>query len=620
MAPSYPINEAQDLASANCKQSSLIRSLSTRRGIFSHVTVEPATFCAVLALFIELPSVQDLIYTKICLENTANQTSQHPYHHSSLANNLNPATTPIRLNDYANSTNNYLPSNGRIQGDSNVIETIEVITHRDDPYGLLLCDRINKTRLAPQTRQSIENHYQKFWLTYQLIICLMCAFTAPYWGGISDRIGRLIPLNIPLLMASVSSGFYLCCGILASLGMESFYSVKWLYLCAILVGLSGGQAVVIVNSFGFVSDNSSLESRSKRIVILETVQNVGHSIGFMLAKYIMRMSLDINTNLPKWLNRHAIAFITCMLLNLSGILYSVIFLRHLKFHRFLNNFEQEQQETTAGNGYALKLDSVILQRSNNDASGVHQSTPRLYPVNSSSQANLDDALANDSDHKCLSVFWTLGYYKQTYTTLTKPREFRSIILLLLLCGFISSTSLALLISLLYIYLRANPFNMSTSDYSSWNMWTSINQGIALILLSLCMKFVRSWDVPDPLVASLGFLSKSLGLLMIGLAESSGVITWASLAFILSEFSMPPIRSLLSKLVVQDELGKVYSSLSALLSLCFVFTNIAFYLAFNTIEHRQFYRLSFLVVSGLQFGAFATMLYIYTRLRRKTIIV
>lgn len=559
--------------------SSLVASPSSWRSI----TIEPATLLAVIALFIEFPTVQDLIYTKICLQNIADSSL-----HDVTRRNLE-VEVPIASDAIIRTTDS----------------------------SLSICDRVNRTGLETQVRLKIEREYQIFWLMYQLIICIMCAFSAPYWGGISDRIGRIIPLNAPIVMSTLSNATLLAAGILISTNRGSLFSVEWLFLGAVLIGLSGGQAVVIVNSFSFISDNTTVESRSKRIVILETVQNVGHSVGFMIAKYITKIGLDVSrehSNRPVWINRHFVAFSTCCLINLLCVLYSIFWLRHHRFHRFLNNFEREHYEASIGAGSTSNWNSMMVRRPNAPPDGQLRRMDLSVPNFESSFALVEP------EGKCLSAFWTLTYYKQTYRTLTKTRDSRLIISLLLLCGFISSTCLALLLSLLYIYLRAEPFNMITSDYSSWNMWTSIAQGVALVSLSIGMKLVKSWNIPDPLVSALGFLSKSLGLLVIGLAQSTDHIAWASLALVLSEFSMPPIRSLLSKLVAKDELAKIYSCLSALLSICFVFTNIVFYLAYNSFEQQHFYRLSFVAVSMLQFAAFGIMLYIYSYLRQRTMII
>lgn len=564
--------------------------------------VEPLAFLAIFALYIEFPSIQDLIYTKICLQVVDNYA---PPNNSVIMNSNNKTINSIQTHPYA--------------------------ILRSDTH--LLCDRLNKTVVPKEIRQKIAEGDSLFWLKYQLIICLLCALSCPYWGGMSDKIGRLIPLNVPIVMSMLSNLISLAFGILISLNSHSMFSVEWLYVGAVMVGLSGGQAIVIVNSFSLISDNTSNESRSKRIAVLESVVYLAHSVGFYLTKHIM--SLDLATPEWPWLNRHFVAFSLCVGLNIICILYSIFRLRHQKFHRFLNNFERVQQETFTGDsvvsicgvGNCTTISGSLRQSpmsalSVETITGTPITQDRLRELTASTPDDLDGpiARADKSWSKGLSTFLTFKYYIQTYATATKKRESRTIILLLLLSAFISAMSLATLMSLLYIFLHMEPFNWTTSQYSSWYSITSITKGVALICLTICMKFMKSWNVPDTIIAAVGFLSKGTGLLMIGLAQSSALIYWSLLAFVLSEYTMPPIRSLLSKLVVKEEVAKIYSCLAAAQSICFLIGNVVFYFAYTSLGLQSFFRLSFLVVAAFQFAAMIIMLVVYSTLRRRVIIV
>lgn len=643
------MNSAHSPQTRSDSRGRLVDTLIAPKRFFNYITIEPLAFVAILALYIEFPSIQDLIYTKICLQVVSN----HPHLSASNMNStiaqvtsrslqvaqtgissFNPANATRSLNylnldldRISNSTRLPLNANGRIQQPPSTIpvKPQEVNYQTADHF---LCDRLNKTAIPKDIRQEISNLDSLFWLKYQLIICILCALSSPYWGGMSDRIGRLIPLNLPILMAVLSNLISLIFGISISMNSHHLFRIEWLYLGALLIGISGGQAVMIVNSFSFISDNTSNESRSKRITILETVIYLSHGAGFFINEHIMKLGLSPIER--AWSNRHFVAFSICIILNLFCTLYTLLRLRHYKFHRFLNNFEREQQEAAAGS-YHTSGGSVgpLASLSRLDSCGVpvrlgdrEISNPdRQRELTSSTPDDLDGPIVKaDKRFSHWGVVLTLDYYKQTYVTITKRRDSRALIWSLLLCGFISALSLTSLMSLLYVYLRMDPFNFSTSQYSSWNFLNSIGKGLALVTLTLCMKFVRGWNVPDPLVAAIGFLSKAIGLTMIGLAQSPLLVSWAPCALILSEFSMPPMRSLLSKLVIQEEVGKIYSCLAAIQSLCFLLGNIIFYLAFNSLDLQDFFQVSFLVVAALQFVAVLIMLSIYHHLRKRVIII
>lgn len=621
---------APDLPPDDERSVQFVKALTSRGGLLGSISVEPVAFLAILALYIEFPSIQDLIYTRICLNivsdrpvpqfnnstiEFANTTSHDSYNSSSTA------ALSSRQTQATNFTSN--PISPPIID----LSSSSDMSHSESDR--LMCDRRNKSAVSPTIAQEIASHNALFWLKYQLLICLLCTLASPYWGGISDRIGRIIPLNVPIIAAVLSNLISLTLGLSICLDFYHFLPVEVLFIGAVITGLSGGQAVIIVSAFSFIGDNTSVSSRSKRVTVLEAVIYLSHSVGFYLTQHIMTLNLAQlihGSSIAWWLNRHFVAFALCILLNLLSVLYSSCKLRHHKFHRLMNNFEREQQDQITNGisqqqftGSAITIvDNASVNRSTNT---LHTSQDRPRELTVSTPDDLDGPVARSD--KRWSADWSLlltfRYYRETMRTAVRAREARSIILLLLLCGLISTLSLVSLMSLLYIYLRNEPFGWTTSRYSWWNSITSITRGVALVLLSLCMKFVQNWNVPDPLVAAVGFACKGAGLLMIGLAQTSTILDWSLLPFVLSEFTMPPIRSLLSKLVTGDELGKIYSCLGALQNICFLMGNIIFYMSVSIIGVHNFY-LCFIVVAVCQFVAVIIMFYVYANLQTRRLIV
>lgn len=633
-------DKSQRKSSNAANNKKLLNTLASPRKLLSHMTIEPLAFLAIMTLYIEFPSIQDLIYTKICLQVIAshpNLTSiryQTDLKTSPAISSLNSSRESIELTLPAIVEDRKLSSSGRIQSNlsDSVIKApeqhLELAQKLTTDKVHLLCDRMNKTAVPVEIRKEITVGNSLFWLKYQLIICSLCAISSPYWGGMSDRIGRFVPLNVPIFFSVISNCIALGFGILINLNSHNSFRAEWLYLAAVLVGISGGQAGIIVNSFSFIGDLTSSESRSKRVVILESVIFLSHSVGFYISKHIMSLGLASPDRV--WFNRHFVAFTSCVVLNLICLLYSFLRLRHHCFHRFLNSFEREQQEAFAGDmlsgSNASFATSGSLSRPAEPISSIRATqdpnvSDRMRELTSSSPDDLDGPLArSDRSWTSWTIVFTFKYYGQTYETLTKRRESRTIIQLLLLCGFISAMSLTSIMLLLYIYLHSDPFNWSTSQYSSWNSISSITRGLALVGLSCGMKFSKSWNVPDPIVAALGFLSRGVGLLIIGSAANTTLVNWALMAFVFSEFSMPPIRSLLSKMVVKEELAKIYSSLAALQSICFLIGNTIFYLAYSPSETQNFFRLSFLIVAGFQFAALVIMLVIYSTFKYRMVMM
>ena len=605
-----------------------IKSLASPKTLFSHVTIEPFTCLAIIALYIEFPAIQDLIYTKTCLEVVTSHQNLTAFSHSgiinrSISDNINAIKTLTLQVSRNQSTTNKLPLLSQIQHATSPEYEIPSIADRRTSDELALCDRFNNKGIPPEVRREILEVDSLFWIKYQILVGVLCALSGPYWGGLSDKIGRLVPLSAPVVASILSNSIALAFGVLINLKLHNLVQLNWLLIGAVIVGVSGGQGIIIMNAFGFLSDTTTTEDRAKRVTILESVNYLSHSVGFFLSRYIMRLSVG-SLERP-WLNRHVVAFSLCILLNLICLIFAIARLRNHVFHKFLNNFEREQQEAAIladklnARSKTSSIDDLAKRKEEAEASVANGE--RLRELTSSTPDDLDGPICRmDKKWSVWDAFVTISYYKQTLVTLAKRRQSRSIILLLLLCGFISALSLATQMSLLFLYLKLDPINWTTSQYSFWNSITFVTRGAALVALSLCMRFMTGWNIPEPLVAAVGFLSKASGLFMIGLANSSTLINWSLVALTLSEFSMPPIRSLLSKLVVKEELGKIYSCLGTLQGICFITGNVVFYFALNSLRAQDFFRLSFIVVASIELIAVAIMISIFFSLRRRVLIV
>lgn len=732
--PNYNNHQSNNNNNDSNAQVQFIYSLTGRRNFLRSITTEPLTFLAILSLFIEFPVIQDLIYTKVCLETVANNNNtligSNSLNLNQKINQSNP-TINIELSNITivptinsshefeygdgssqhpnfsspyNSSSQTLPSNnsvtdnvpdlsiiteqlapeGKIQNFSNLVAQVQAQLTASSSSSqqkqesntgknatlLKMCTKNSGNEITDkELRNKIDNSYLDFWLRYQMTICFICMLTIPYWGGLSDRIGRIIPLCAPIVTALCGNILSIVYTIIIKMDLQHMIAVEWFYLGAIFIGLSGGQAVLMVNSFSFISDHSTSENRSLRVTILEAIIFAAHSIGLYMSKYYLSIT-SVNEQQEPWLNRHSYAFFACAFFNIVALLYAVIWLRRIKFHKFINNFEREQQEilnystaqlssatsfTQVNDEHNLRSTTVtpIHSMSNiNDAqdkecssvSSIKQSNSPVLSVSqqrlntSNFNSNLalnspacDDEEKHYSTSKITAILTPITYYKQTYMTVVQKRPTRSMIIVLLLCGFISALALTIQISLVYSYLRRIPFIWDTSQYSLWSAMGSLSKGIALIMLSIYIRFVDFWTIPDSIVSAIGFLSKGAGLLMMALAEDSSLIQWSLYASVLSEFTLPPIRSLLSKLVIREEIGKLFSCLAAGQSICLSVSTLIFYLShkhssselISTLQmvstqdsSMSFFRLSFMIVSIFQFVAASVLLILHKTLNKR----
>ena len=103
---------------------------------------------------------------------------------------------------------------------------------------------------------------------------------------------------------------------------------------------------------------------------------------------------------------------------------------------------------------------------------------------------------------------------------------------------------------------------------------------------------------DILLCIASFLSKFAGLLTIGLITSINHIPLIPFMFMINEFSMPTLRSLIVKQVNEDEKGKSLSLLSFFQNFCFFSGSIIFKKLF-TVTRDLNYGLTFDLVAFTQ---------------------
>ncbi|XP_053206200.1 uncharacterized protein LOC128390496 [Panonychus citri] len=124
-------------------------------------------------------------------------------------------------------------------------------------------------------------------------------------------------------------------------------------------------------------------------------------------------------------------------------------------------------------------------------------------------------------------------------------------------------------SILYVFLRNKPLNWTSDLYSYLQSINYLLGGCTLlIMVPLVQKFIPRL-VNDDLFALMGFTSRAVGLIAIGLAHSSLHAFLTPLGFIFSELTLPSLKSIVSKIVDADEKGKAFAFLGLLSNVTFL---------------------------------------------------
>lgn len=293
---------------------------------------------------------------------------------------------------------------------------------------------------------------------------------------------------------------------LCSIYLRSERILVLVYVAAFFNGISGGSTTAISSCFGYMADITDLETRTQRITILEAAFFAGGFVGFNVAGQLLKHVVG---------RRFEFVFGLCFVLHLCVIAYTMTL------------------SETRG------------------------------PRRQSSLSSLENI---PSDQNTGGKVFALTHAKQMLLTLVKKRKERTNILLLYISGFVSFVAMSVQLTLLFTFLKCAPFHWDAAKYSLYNGINFLISGLFLIAVVPVMSHMRH-SLPDAGLAVCGFVSKLLSLVNLALSQSSGQVFGGIALSVFSEYPMPAIRSMLSKLVDQDERGKAFSLLGLLQNVC-----------------------------------------------------
>ncbi|ODM92375.1 Proton-coupled folate transporter [Orchesella cincta] len=199
---------------------------------------------------------------------------------------------------------------------------------------------------------------------------------------------------------------------------------------------------------------------------------------------------------------------------------------------------------------------------------------------------------------CLKYFGT-AHCLSAVKTVVKKRENgkRTYLILSLLAGFMFMVITAGEMDVAYLFARAEPLKW---NYQTYSYYFGFKYGFGAFVLVLAMPLFQRMGVEDSTLAILGIISRMAALVIYGLSVNTYMAFSVPLVAVFSVFTIPATRSLLSKLVNQDEQGKMFAFVAMMEDLC----TLSASLIFNSI-----YPLTRPIMQGLIFLLAAATLFI-----------
>ncbi|XP_065367801.1 probable peptidoglycan muropeptide transporter SLC46 [Calliphora vicina] len=380
-----------------------------------------------------------------------------------------------------------------------IFQTCTVVYNYNTTDCLKLSTR-NSSDYIKGIEEKVQPYAARIFMTTSVIQSIVPAFCGSFVGAWSDRFGRK-----PLLIASFTGYFlfYTVTSIVSHCSDVEDVS-PWYYLLASLpLSLLGDSVTYSVAALCYISDVSTAEERPYRMVFYEAVIYIGLMAGSFSSGYIYR---DYTS---------------------STLVFSISALSLL---------------------FAMLFIIFVIPESLNAQSMPNIQNNALNPL-------------EENQRTSKNVF-DCKHIKDMYKTCFKFREHeaRSVLLLivstLVICAFVVDGS----VTVFYLFIREK-FQWTIREYTTYETLSILVPIMGNILgIWLLRKVIK---IPLLNLAILGLLSNTCNCLMKGFAAINWQLYLAIVLGALKSIVNPMLRTVLTNILQTNELGKIFSFISAL---------------------------------------------------------
>ncbi|XP_047495386.1 proton-coupled folate transporter-like isoform X1 [Penaeus chinensis] len=374
----------------------------------------------------------------------------------------------------------------------------------------------------PEENLKLQQSFSMFGMYNGIIMAFIPLFFILFMGAWSDKYGRKVPLVIAII-----GHFCWAAGYLVNSWMPE-WPVEYILVAALMDSLGGGNVSFLTAANAYISDVTSEETRTSRVGFANSIWFLGGPIGTLLGTYIYKYG------------GYQILFGTSVLMYIVSLVY-LFFLpeSHGPFRKIkttekteANDGDQQQQQTAASK----------------DSPGPESEEP---------ERDVEEITA----WKMVCDFFSYDRIVDSFRCTFKARGgmLRAFILLLILCNLLRRLGRG---AYMYLFTR-KVLHWRATDYGLWvtykNLMAALGSMVAVPLLS------SGLGMSDNYLAILGATASVCDYILYGLvSEDVAVLVWvAPAAAILVNSCVIAIRSMLSKFVTGDELGKVSAVMGAL---------------------------------------------------------
>lgn len=349
-------------------------------------------------------------------------------------------------------------------------------------------------------------------------------------GSWSDRTRRRKPcMLVPIIGELMTSlGLIVCTYFFYELPMEVAGFMEGFF-----PAITGGWMTMFMAVFCYVGDITSEKTRTLRIGVVNVFCSVGVPIGTALSGILY-----------KELGSYGVYTI-------SSCLYFIAFLYGLCAIREADDRPAYQRESNTVVATANGLDNNQIT----DSATAPPPPPSMTALATTKQKKqLDDKLRGGS---FLSTFFDLSNIKETFRVTFKQGENkrRIKITMLMIVVIVVMGPLHGEMTVLYLFTRVR-FNWDEVDFSIFSTYTMVTNLLGT-MFSVGV-FSHLLKIDDAMIGVMSCVSKILAGFVYAFAATDLIFYLAPIVDIVNGTSFIAMRSIISKLVTPDELGKVTS--------------------------------------------------------------
>ncbi|XP_033104951.1 solute carrier family 46 member 3-like isoform X2 [Anneissia japonica] len=359
-----------------------------------------------------------------------------------------------------------------------------------------------------------ESYVQKQTSHWLILINIALAFptvvSSMFLGRWSDKVGRKMTMITPPVGAIIN-------GLVLTFSSWFIYSpVAWLFLGTICLGLSGAYATLTFSVFSYLGDVTKKEARTMRYSILEAMTFLGSFLGLLTCGIVIDQ-----LGFPA-------VFIYYIVCNICVIIYVLICIKdsvNLGRIKYLNN-------ATASH------DEISDQRSENDE---EQSRTNVC----------QELLKLDNVKESLVVIGR-----------KRPFEHRAQLIMLIICLFVLQLVGSGENDTFILYVKKDPLAWSATLIS---YYSAVKNLLISFVLLLCLPLLHASRIgyQDTVLIIIGVVMRMGAYTLLAFSRTTWMVFLVPLLASTSAVPAATSRSMMSKIVDQNEQGSLFAFMASL---------------------------------------------------------